>query len=83
MDGTLQILFAALTAGTILGPGGAGIASNPNAVALTTVLLLAALLMAGLAAWRSATGPVRRAPPPGPALPKLRRRIHGPRERRA
>lgn len=83
MDGTLQIAFAAVTTGSILGPGGTGIASNPNALAMTTVLLLAALAMAGFAAWRAATGPVRPAPPAGPALPKLRRRINGPRERRA
>jgi hypothetical protein len=83
MDGTLQIAAAALTAGSMLGPGGANIASHPNSLALTMVLLLAALMMAALAAWRAATGPVRRPPPPGPALPRLRRRMQGPRERRA
>lgn len=83
MDGTIQIAFAAVTTGSILGPGGAGIASSPNALAMTLVLLLAALMMSALAAWRTVTGPVRPLPPPGPALPKLRRRIQGPRDRRA
>lgn len=83
MDGTLQIAAAALTAGSVLGPGGANLASHPNSLALTMVLLLAALMMAALAAWRAANGPVRRPPPPGPALPRLRRRMQGPRERRA
>ena len=82
MDGTIQILFAALTTGSILGPGGANIASQPNVLALTMVLLLAAFMMAALAAWKAATGPVRRPPPPGPALPKLSRSMQGPRERR-
>jgi hypothetical protein len=83
MDGTLQIIAAALTTGSMLGPGGTSIASNPNSLAMTMVLLLAALMLAALAAWRAATGPVRRPPPPGPALPRLRRRMQGPRERRA
>jgi hypothetical protein len=82
MDGTLQIIAAALTTGSMLGPGGTSIASNPNSLAMTMVLLLAALMLAALAAWRAANGSVRRAPPPGPALPRLRRRMHGPRERR-
>lgn len=83
MDGTIQVAFAAVTTGSILGPGGANIAAHPNAMAMTMVLLLAALAMAAFAAWRAAAGPVRPLPPPGPALPKLRRRMHGPRERRA
>jgi hypothetical protein len=83
MDGTIQIAFAAVTTGSILAPGGAGLASYPNAVAPTVALLLAALALAALAAWRSATGPVRPLPPTGPTLPKLRRRMQGPRERRA
>lgn len=82
MDGTIQIAFAAVTTGSILAPGSAGLASYPGAVAPTVALLVAALALAALAAWRSATGPVRPVPP-GPALPKLRRRMHGPRERRA
>jgi hypothetical protein len=81
MDGTLQIAFAAVTAGSILGPGGATIAAHPNVRAMTIVLLLAALVLAAWAAWRAAAGPVRTVPP-GPVLPKLRRRLHGPRDRR-
>jgi hypothetical protein len=45
-------------------------------------LLLAALMMACLAAWRASAGHTRFVPP-GPALPKLRRRLSGPRDRRA
>lgn len=82
MDGTLQIALAAVTTGSILGPGGTHIAANPHTMAMTMALLLAALTMAGLAAWRASVGPVRHVPP-GPALPKLRRRMSGPRERRA
>jgi hypothetical protein len=82
MDGTLQIAFAAVTAGGLLGPGATNIAAHPNAMAMTMVLLLAALMMAGLAAWRASAGSARHVPP-GPALPKLRRRLSGPRERRA
>ena len=82
MDGTLQIVFAAVTTGSILGPGGANIASHPQAAAAMTVLLLVALMMAGLAAWRASASPMRHIPP-GPALPKLRRRMSGPRDRRA
>ena len=82
MDGTLQIAFAAATTGSILGPGGASIAAHPHAMAMTMALLLAALTMAGLAAWRASAGPTRHIPP-GPALPKLRRRLSGPRDRRA
>lgn len=83
MDGTLQIALAAVTTGSILGPGGTTLAAHPNAMAMMTVLLMAAFAFAALAAWRAATGPVRRPPPPGPALPKLRRKMQGPRERRA
>ncbi len=83
MDGTLQIALAAVTTGSILGPGGTTLAAHPNAMAMMTVLLMAAFAFAALAAWRAATGPVRPAPPPGPALPKLRRKTQGPRERRA
>ncbi|HWV82798.1 MAG TPA: hypothetical protein VNZ50_15310 [Hyphomicrobiaceae bacterium] len=82
MDGTLQIAFAAVTTGSILGPGGANIASHPQAAAAMMALLLAALLMSGLAAWRASAGSSRYVPP-GPALPKLRRRLSGPRDRRA
>jgi hypothetical protein len=82
MDGTIQIAFAAVTTGSILGPGGASIAASPNAVAMTLVLLVSALMMSGLAAWRAAGSHVRHVPP-GPALPKLRRRMSGPRDRRA
>lgn len=82
MDGTIQIVFAAVTTGSILGPGGANIAAHPQTMAMTMALLLAALAMAGLAAWRASVGPVRHVPP-GPALPKLRRRMSGPRDRRA
>ncbi len=82
MDGTLQIAFAAVTTGTILGPGGTSIAAHPQAMAMTMALLVAALAMAGLAAWRASAGPMRHVPP-GPALPKLRRRMSGPRDRRA
>ena len=82
MDGTLQIAFAAVTTGSLLGPGGANMASHPQAAAAMTVLLLAALMMAGLAAWRASGGSVRHVPP-GPALPRLRRRMSGPRDRRA
>jgi hypothetical protein len=81
MDGTLQIVFAAVTTGSILGPGGATIAAHPNVMAMTMLLLLAAFALAAWAAWRAAAGPVRIVPP-GPALPKLRRRLHGPRDRR-
>ena len=82
MDGTLQIAFAAVTTGSLLSPGGANIASHPQAAAAMMVLLLAALMMASLAAWRAATSHTRHVPP-GPALPKLRRRLSGPRDRRA
>ncbi len=82
MDGTIQIAFAAVTTGSIIGPGGASIAAHPNAMAMTMVLLLAALTMAGLAGWRAAGSHTRHVPP-GPALPKLRRRMSGPRDRRA
>jgi hypothetical protein len=83
MAGTPLIISAALTTGSILGPGGYSIAAHPTTQALTAVLLIAALAMSAFAAYRSATGPVRPAPPAGPALPKLRRRINGPRDRRA
>lgn len=82
MDGTIQIAFAAVTTGSMMGPGGASIAAHPNAMAMTLVLLLAALTMAGLAAWRAAGSQTRHVPA-GPALPKLRRRMSGPRDRRA
>jgi hypothetical protein len=82
MDGTLQIALAAMTTGSILGPGGTSLAAHPNMMAMTTTLLLVALAMAGLAAWRASSGPMRHVPP-GPALPKLRRRLSGPRDRRA
>lgn len=82
MDGTLQITLAAVTTGSILGPGGTSLATHPNMMAMTMTLLLVALTMAGLAAWRASIGPVRHVPP-GPALPKLRRRLSGPRDRRA
>ncbi len=82
MDGTIQIAFAAVTTGSIIGPGGASIAAHPNTMAMTMVLLLAALTMAGLAGWRAAGNRTRHVPP-GPALPKLRRRMSGPRDRRA
>jgi hypothetical protein len=83
MAGTPLIISAALTTGSILGPGGYLIAAHPNTQALTTVLLMVALAMSMFAAYRTAMGPVRPAPPDGPVLPRLRRRIHGPRERRA
>jgi len=83
MDGTTLIVSAALTTGSIIGPGGARIASHPDALAMTMVLLLTALTMSTFAAYRAAMGPVRPPPPPGPALPRLRRRISGPRDRRA
>ena len=82
MDGTLQIALAAVTTGSILGPGGAQLAAHPQTMAMIMALLLAALMMAGLAAWRASAGHTRHVPP-GPALPKLRRRMSGPRERRA
>jgi hypothetical protein len=82
MAGTPLIISAALTTGSILGPGGYHLAAHPNTQALTAVLLMAALAMSAFAAYRSAIGPVRPAPPTGPALPKLRRRINGPRDRR-
>lgn len=82
MDGTIQIGFALVTTGGLLGPGGRSIAAHPHVLAMTIALLLAALIMSGIAAWRSANGPVRHVPP-GPALPKLRRRMSGPRDRRA
>lgn len=82
MDGTLQIAFAAVTTGSILGPGGASMAGHPHTMAMTMVLLLVALTLSGLAAWRASAGPERYVPP-GPALPKLRRRMSGPRDRRA
>jgi hypothetical protein len=82
MDGTLQIAFAAVTTGSILGPGGSNIAAHPHTMAMTMALLLAALTMAGLAAWRASAGRTRHVPP-GPALPRLRRRMSGPRDRRA
>jgi hypothetical protein len=81
MDGTLQIAFAAVTTGSILGPGGTNIAAHPQAMAMTMALLLVALMMAGLAAWRASASTMRHVPA-GPALPKLRRRMSGPRERR-
>lgn len=83
MAGTPLIISAALTTGSFLGPGAEHLAAHPNAQALTAVLLLAALTMATFAAYRTAIGPVRPAPPSGPTLPRLRRRIHGPRDRRA
>ena len=83
MTGTPLIISAALTTGSILGPGGYHIAAHPNTQALTTVLLVVALAMSAFAAYRAATGPVRPAPPDGPTLPRLRRRINGPRDRRA
>jgi hypothetical protein len=83
MAGTPLIISAALTTGSILGPGGSLIAAHPNTQALTALLLMAALAMSTFAAYRAATGPVRPAPPSGPTLPKLRRRINGPRDRRA
>jgi len=83
MAGTPLIISAALTTGSILGPGGYLLAAHPNTQALTAVLLMAALAMAMFAAYRTATGPVRPAPPDGPALPRLRRRINGPRDRRS
>ena len=83
MAGTPLIISAALTTGSILGPGGYHIAANPNTQALTAVLLMVALAMSAFAAYRTAMGPVRPAPPAGPALPRLRRRINGPRDRRA
>jgi len=82
MDGTLQIALAAMTTGSILGPGGTRLAGQPNMMAMTMALLLVALAMAGLAAWRASMGPTRHVPP-GPVLPKLRRRLSGPRDRRA
>ena len=83
MAGTPLIISAALTTGSILGPGGNMLAAYPATQALTAVLLMAALALSAFAAYRSATGPVRPAPPAGPTLPKLRRRINGPRDRRA
>jgi hypothetical protein len=83
MAGTPLIISAALTTGSILGPGGYLLAAHPTTQALTAVLLMAALALSAFAAYRSATGPVRPAPPAGPTLPKLRRRINGPRDRRA
>jgi hypothetical protein len=82
MDGTLQIALAAMTTGSILGPGGTSLAAHPNMMAMAMTLLLVALAMAGLAAWRASNGPIRHVPP-GSALPKLRRRLSGPRDRRA
>ena len=83
MAGTPLVISAALTTGSILGPGGYLLAAHPTTQALTAVILMAALAMSSFAAYRSATGPVRPAPPAGPTLPKLRRRINGPRARRA
>ncbi len=82
MDGTLQIALAAVTTGSILGPGGTSLTAHPNMMAMTMTLLLVALAMACLAGWRASIGPTRHVPP-GPALPKLRRRLSGPRDRRA
>jgi hypothetical protein len=82
MDGTLQIALAAVTTGSILGPGGTSLAAHPNMMAMMMALLLVALTMACLAAWHASIGPTRHVPP-GPALPKLRRRLSGPRDRRA
>ena len=83
MAGTPLVISAALTTGSILGPGGNHIAAYPTTQALTAVLLMIALAMSMFAAYRSATGPLRPPPPAGPALPRLRRRINGPRDRRS
>ena len=83
MAGTPLIISAALTTGSILGPGGDNLAAHPSSQALTVVLLMIALTMSAFAAYRTAMGPVRPAPPAGPTLPKLRRRINGPRDRRS
>ncbi len=81
MAGTPLIVSAALTTGSFL-PGAANLASHPGAQALTLVLMLIALTMAAYGAWCAENGPVRHVPP-GPALPHLRRRIKGPRDRRS
>lgn len=79
--GTPLIISAALTTGAILSSGGQALAANPNSRAITAVLLFAALVLASFATYRTALGPTRAAPPPGPALPRLRRRLHARRER--
>jgi hypothetical protein len=81
MLGTPLIISAALTTGSILGTGGDNLAAHPNAHALTILILSTALLMSLFATYRTATGPVRSAPPPGPTLPKLRRQLKSPRIR--
>lgn len=81
MAGTPLIISAALTTGSFLATGSDRIAAYPDAQAVTVVLMLTALVMATYGAWRAAHGPVRHVPA-GPALPNLRRRIHGPRDRR-
>lgn len=83
MAGTPLIISAALTTGSFLVPGGYRLAAHPDAQATIIVLLLSAMVMAAFAAYRAAMGPVRPLPPPGPALPSLRRRINGPRDRRS
>lgn len=82
MVGTPLIISAALTTGSILGAGGDNLAANPNAHALTLLILLTALILSTFATYRTATGPVRPPPPPGPSLPRLRRSLNGPRDRR-
>lgn len=81
MAGNSLIISAALTTGSFLTPGSGNLAAHPAAQAMTVVLMLMALTMAVFGAWRAAN-PVRHIPA-GPALPGLRRRLHGPRDRRS
>jgi hypothetical protein len=82
MAGTPLIISAALTTGSFLAPGSERLAAHPDAHALIVVLMVIALTISAYGAWRSAYGTVRYIPA-GPALPNLRRRIHGPRDRRS
>lgn len=74
------IISSALTTGTLMGPGGARIADEPLAASATIAVLSCAVLMSLASAWQLQIG--QRFVPPGPTLPKVRRRFGGPNVRR-
>lgn len=83
MSGWSIITSAALTTANIIGPGGEQMAASPPALALLIVMLMGALFASAMGAAGVVLGPSRRRAPGGPALPKLKRRMNGPRNRRS
>ncbi len=78
MSGTGLIILAFSSTVNVFGPAGRNL--QPDAVPIVLMLLITAAILTGFA--MHATAGAKRKVPDGPTLPRLRRNMMGPGERR-